>query len=73
MRASVLTSNRREFKRARRTRVLLNGEDVSMRCQAADSREGWAILFKMRDGKPYAERGELARERVHGAVRVERV
>ena len=73
MRLSVLTSNRREKKKCRHARVSLNGVDVTTRCQAADAREGWVLLMRLNErGRPYVDlaRGEIARERVHGRVRI---
>jgi hypothetical protein len=55
----------------RHHRVWLNGEEVTARCQAFDSYEGWALLL-LRDaqGKLIIDWHEkaVARRRVHGRV-----
>lgn len=73
MRLSVLTSNRRAKKKCRHARVSLNGVDVTTRCQVADAREGWVVLMRLNArGRPYIDldRDEVARERLHGRVRI---
>jgi hypothetical protein len=75
MYASIFATNRRAWKKAKRTSVFLNGEDVTLRCQSADSRDGWALLLKHNEaGRPYfdRERNAVATEVRHGSVRIER-
>lgn len=55
-------------------RVMLNGEDVTDRCQEADDIEGYVILVKLNyKGTPYLDANELAREVRVGEVRFRRV
>lgn len=73
MRLSVFTSSHRRKKRCFRSRVFLNEREVTNRCQVADDREGWVVLMLLNErGRPYIDlaRGEIARERVHGRVRI---
>ncbi len=52
-------------------RVLLDGVDVTARCKEAHDREGWVLLFKHRDGRPYVgDDGEVAMERLAGVVEI---
>lgn len=56
-------------------RVYFNGEDVSNRCREAHDIEGWVLLYKHKDGKPYLDpvvRDSVVMERLHGEVRIKR-
>lgn len=68
----------RGYKRKRKARhylAFLNGEDVTARCQEADTRAGTVILLKRNaEGNFYFdhEREEIAKERLFGRVTVKR-
>lgn len=49
-------------------RCFVDGREVTDHCFRADDREGWADVYKLRDGRPYAEAGRLPTERVYGRV-----
>jgi len=45
MKGYLPTCSRRARQRARHTRVYVNGEDVTARCTAYDTRHGWVRVF----------------------------
>jgi len=52
-------------------RVLVNGVDVTDRCEEANAEEGWAQCFALNvDGKKYVDptTNNVARERLEGHV-----
>lgn len=72
MRISVRTSNRRQRKKCKYLRVTLNEEDVTLRCRALDTREGWAELFEKDAAGRYVihpNKEEVVVRRHHGRVR----
>ena len=49
--------------------VILNGEDISNRCFAFDSIEGWADCYQADDkGKIIVQENDLLTERLHGSI-----
>lgn len=73
MRLSVFSRSKRITKLCRRTRVLLNDEDVTDRCQMLDTREGWVLLLKKDAAGGYTIKNDsVVKERLHGKVRIVR-
>ena len=73
MKLSIHTNSRRKSKKAhsRYIRVTLNGEDVTHRCKAFDTRAGRVLLMEHRDGQPYIDhQGNVAMKWHMGKVRV---
>lgn len=50
--------------------ITIDREDVTDRCFAADTEEGWVWLYKRRDGEFYVENGGIATEERHGSVSI---
>lgn len=68
MKLTVFRSNRR-LHNAHQYRTLVNGEDVTDRCQEADDRRGEALLLKHDEsGLPFMKSGRVAKEVVRGRV-----
>ena len=75
MRRSIFAASRRDRKKAMKSRAFLNGVEVTRHCQVADDRAGVVLLLKTNaEGRHYAdmERGEVAREWLHGRVEITR-
>lgn len=55
MKLSIHTRSRRKSKKAhsRDIRVTLNGDDVTSRCKAFDTRTGRVLLLELKNGQPY--------------------
>ena len=61
---------RRDWTRCRRTRVWLNGVDVTTRCFYADGRRGVVRLYRLNaEGRKFIENGRVATEERRGQVR----
>lgn len=71
MRRVVGRMSRRRRKAARELRVLVNGRDVTHRCVAFDTRQGWARVHSWPLRVVLASRA-VAAETLRGRVRVER-
>lgn len=76
MKLSVRAASNRARKKCRKVRVLLNGVDVSNRCQAANDRDGRVLLFE-RAGKVLTRedldaRGRLKKRWHQGRVTIVR-
>jgi hypothetical protein len=73
---SVFATNRREQKKAMRSRAFLNGVEVTRRCQIADSTVGRVLLFDLdENGRPFLDpvTREVARRWHHGRVEIKRI
>lgn len=58
---------------ARLYRCWVDGVEVTDRCYAANDEEGWADCYKVDGtGHKFIERGQVARERLTGVVRLEK-
>jgi len=65
---------RRQAARCRRTRVWLNGREVTSRCVYVDGRRGVARLFVLNSaGRPFIREGSVVVEEVRGDVRIGRL
>lgn len=76
MTRSVLSGSWRDRKKARRSRVWLDGVEVTRHCQVADDRAGRVLLLKVNaEGRHYADmrRGVAAKEWRHGQVIIGRM
>lgn len=72
MTRTVLSGSRRMRKKAKRTRVFLNGFDVTRDCQVADDRVGRALLLDRNEGgHNFVGPHGVARRWHHGVVRME--
>ncbi|MGE0363346.1 MAG: hypothetical protein AB7R67_21720 [Vicinamibacterales bacterium] len=49
--------------------MLLDGEDVTRRCQAFDTRAGWVLLFTTSPPSLTPDKRTVARRRHYGQVR----
>lgn len=77
MRSDLHTCSRRARRRARHTAVYLNGENVSSRCTAFDTRVGWVRVYQVDDAGQivvYDTPPHLRQRRLYGrvAARVDR-
>lgn len=69
-RGSIRQGSHRHRKRNRRIQcVLLNGEDVTRRCQAFDTKAGWVLLFTTMPPTLTPDRRTVALRRHYGQVR----
>jgi hypothetical protein len=71
MRRVLGRMSRRQRKAARALRVFVAGRDVTHRCLAFDTRQGWARVY-CRPLRAVQSGRAVATEVLHGRVRVER-
>lgn len=73
MTRTVLACSRRDQRKAFKSRVWLNGVEVTNDCQTADDRIGRVLLLKRNEqGRHYINSAtqEIAKEWHHGSVRM---